>query len=87
MDLIDKTRTEFKSNDEIIAGDIHIGGGETHAIEFITKIMKEIQIKYPAVKYHVYSGNSSELTCEALIIATMPKGKQQQMVLRIAPTM
>ena len=47
MDLIDKTRTEFKSNDEIIAGDIHIGGGETHAIEFITKIMKEIQINIP----------------------------------------
>ena len=62
MDLIDKTRTEFKSNDEIIAGDIHIGGGETHAIEFITKIMKEIQIKYPAVKYHVYSGNSSDVS-------------------------
>ena len=42
MDLIDKTRTEFKSNDEIIAGDIHIGTAETKAIDLIAKIIKEI---------------------------------------------
>lgn len=43
MDMIDKTRAEFKSSDKIIAGDIRIGGGETYALELITKIMKDIQ--------------------------------------------
>ena len=62
MDLIDKTRTEFKSSEEIIAGDIYIGGGETHAIKLITKIMNEIQNKYPNIKYHLYSGNSDDVS-------------------------
>ena len=62
IDLIDKTRTEFKSSEEIIAGDIYIGGGETHAIKLITKIMNEIQNKYPNIKYHLYSGNSDDVS-------------------------
>ena len=62
IDLIDKTRTEFKSSEEIIAGDIYIGGGETHAIKLITKIMNEIQNEYPNIKYHLYSGNSDDVS-------------------------
>lgn len=62
IDLIDKTRTEFKSSEEIIAGDIYIGGGETYAIKLITKIMNEIQNEYPNIKYHLYSGNSDDVS-------------------------
>lgn len=56
MDMIDKTRAEFKSSDKIIAGDIRIGSGETYAFELITKIMRDIQKDYPNIKYHIYSG-------------------------------
>ena len=62
IDMIEKTRDEFKSSDKIIAGNIRIGGGETHAIELITKIMQNIQKDYPNIQYHLYSGNSDDVS-------------------------
>lgn len=62
MDMIDKTRAEFKSNEKIVAGDIYIGGGETYAIELIAKIMKDIRKDYPNIAYHIQSGNSEDIT-------------------------
>lgn len=62
IDMIEKTRAEFKSSDKIIAGDIRIGGGETHAIELITKIMRNIQKDYPNIQYHLHSGNSDDVS-------------------------
>ena len=62
IDMVEKTRDEFKSSDKIIAGNIRIGGGETHAIELITKIMLNIQKDYPNIQYHLYSGNSDDVS-------------------------
>ena len=62
IDMIEKTRTEFKSGDKIIAGNIRIGGGETYAIELITKIMRNIQKENPNIQYHIYSGNSDDVS-------------------------
>lgn len=62
MDMIDKTRAEFKSSNKIIAGDIRIGSGETHTLELITKIMRDIQKDYPDIKYHLYSGITSDIS-------------------------
>ena len=62
IDMVEKTRDEFKSSDKIIAGNIRIGGSETHAIELITKIMRNIQKDYPNIQYHIYSGNSDDVS-------------------------
>lgn len=62
IDMVEKTRDEFKSGDKIIAGNIRIGGGETHAIELITKIMRNIQKENPNIQYHIYSGNSDDVS-------------------------
>ena len=62
IDMVEKTRAEFKSGDKIIAGNIRIGGGETYAIELITKIMRNIQKENPNIQYHVYSGNSDDVS-------------------------
>lgn len=62
MDMIDKTRAEFKSSNKIIAGDIRIGSSETHTLELITKIMRDIQKDYPDIKYHLYSGITSDIS-------------------------
>ena len=62
IDMVEKTRDEFKSSDKIIAGNIRIGGSETHAIELITKIMLNIQKDYPNIQYHLYSGNSDDVS-------------------------
>ena len=62
VDMVEKTEAEFKSINEIIGGDIYIGCGETEAMKYVTQIMKELQDEYPAVKFHIYSGNAEDVT-------------------------
>ena len=62
MDMVVKVEEEFNSMEETISGDIYIGGGETKAMKLIAEIVKELQSKYPTIKYHFYSGNSDEVT-------------------------
>ena len=58
VELVEKTETEITASDEIINGDIYIGGGETDAMRIIAHIVKKLQEKYPQVKYHLFSGNA-----------------------------
>ncbi len=61
INLVDKTESEFNTPDEIISGDIYIGGGETDAMRFIAKIAKKLQDDYPHVRYHLFSGNADDV--------------------------
>ena len=61
MDMVDKTRAEFKSSDNIIAGDIYIGTAETKAIDSIAKIIKDMQKDFPNIIYHIHSGNYADI--------------------------
>lgn len=60
--MADKLKTEFSSMKETVSGDVYIGGGETDAIRHIARIVKELQIRYPNVRYHLYSGNEEDVT-------------------------
>ena len=62
IDMIEKTRAEFNFTDELIAGDIFIGAGETWAMSLLASIMKDIQETYPHIRYNIYSGNFSDIT-------------------------
>lgn len=62
VELVEKTETEITASDEIINGDIYIGGGETDAMRIIAHIVKKLQEKYPQVKYHLFSGNADDVT-------------------------
>lgn len=62
VELVEKTETEITASDEIINGDIYIGGGETDAMHIIAHIIKKLQEKYPQVKYHLFSGNADDVT-------------------------
>ncbi|MCR2032954.1 LysR family transcriptional regulator [Anaerofustis stercorihominis] len=62
VELADKTQSEFLSNEEMISGDIYIGGGETDAMRIVAKTAKELQKIYPGIKYHLYSGNAQDVT-------------------------
>lgn len=62
ISMVDKTETEFTSMKNIIAGDIYIGGGETEAIKLVARIAKELRETYPAIHYHLYSGNAEDVT-------------------------
>ncbi|HMM05909.1 MAG TPA: LysR family transcriptional regulator [Clostridiales bacterium] len=61
MDLVDKTETEISSTNEVISGDVYIGGGETDTMRLIAKIAKKLQGEYPNIQYHLYSGNAEDV--------------------------
>lgn len=58
LNLIEKTENEISLSDNIIAGDVYIGAGETDAVRLLAKIAKEIQSNYPDIHYHISSGNA-----------------------------
>lgn len=58
LNLIEKTENEISLSDNIIAGDVYIGAGETNAVRLLAKIAKEIQSNYPDIHYHISSGNA-----------------------------
>ena len=62
VELVEKTRSEFQSINETLSGDIYIGGGESDCMKYIAEIIKEIQSEFPAVKFHIYSGNAEDVT-------------------------
>ncbi|MCR5382465.1 MAG: LysR family transcriptional regulator [Lentisphaeria bacterium] len=60
MDIVGKTKTEFESAHEI-AGDIHIGGGESEAMSLLAKVIGIFRKKHPNVKFHLFSGNAEDV--------------------------
>lgn len=60
--LANKTLDEFKSFDEIIGGDIHIGCAEADGFKYFVRIMQELQKKYPRVRFNLYSSDSESTT-------------------------
>lgn len=62
IDLVEKTESEITAGDEMISGDIYIGGGETEAIKIIAEIATEFKKEYPGICYQIYSGNAEDVT-------------------------
>ncbi len=62
LDMVDKLETEFHSMEETISGDVYIGGGETDAMRQIARVVKDLQLSYPNIRYHLYSGNEDDVT-------------------------
>ena len=62
ISMVDKTEAEFNYMENAIGGDIYIGGGETDAVKLIAEIAKDLRENYPGIRYHLYSGNSEDVT-------------------------
>ena len=62
VDMVDKLEAEFSSMEETISGDVYIGGGETDAMKRIARVIKALQVSYPNIRYHLYSGNEDDVT-------------------------
>ena len=62
VDMVEKTEAEFRSINDIVSGDIYIGGGETDSMKYIAEVIKEIQTDYPDIKFHIQSGNAEDVT-------------------------
>ncbi|WP_080873545.1 LysR family transcriptional regulator [Oceanobacillus timonensis] len=61
VELVDKTEANFNQPTEFISGEIYIGGGETKAMQFIAKALKHLTHHYPAIQFHLYSGNADDI--------------------------
>ncbi len=57
MELVKKAEDEISLSDEIIAGDISIGSGETDGVRFLARTVQELQKNYPLIHLHIISGD------------------------------
>jgi len=57
-ELYNKTQSELSAPITDISGDIHIGGGESYALQIIAKTAFNVREQYPNVHFHLYSGDS-----------------------------
>ena len=48
--LMEKTRMEIQASGELVAGDLHIGGGETFGMELIAQTVQRLCKRYPLIR-------------------------------------
>lgn len=65
LSMVDKTMEEFQALDDITGGDIYIGAAESESFSYFATAAKDLQLQYPNVKFHLYSGNT-EVIAERL---------------------
>ena len=58
LELVRMTENEISQSDEVIAGDVYIGTGESDMIRIFARVAKTLQKKYPDIHYHILSGNA-----------------------------
>ncbi len=68
LSLTEKTKEQFAKMDELVAGDIYIGAGETQAMAYVAKVLAPLRRSYPRIQFHLVSGN------EDLIYDSLQKG-------------
>ena len=61
LELVRKTKEEVSSSAEDISGDIYIGAAEVESFRTVAKTMVKMRKMYPAVKFHVTSGNAEDI--------------------------
>lgn len=63
--MVDRTKSEFQSGFETIAGDVEIGAAESDAITAFGRVLKSIQLDYPGIRCNIFSGNITDV-CDKL---------------------
>ena len=58
VELVQKTEDEISLSDEAIAGDVHIGAGESDLNRYLARAAKQMNAQYPDVRFHISSGNA-----------------------------
>ncbi len=61
LDLVQKAEHEITISDDVIAGDVYIGAGETDAVRLLAKAGKKVQMEYPNIHYHISSGDTTDV--------------------------
>lgn len=61
LSLVKRTENEITLSDQLIAGDVHIGAGETDSVRLLMQTAQNVQKEYPNIHFHVSSGDSKDV--------------------------
>lgn len=61
LNLTEKAQRELLKDQEELAGDIYIGGGESATMRLIMRVIVKMQKMYPQVHFHLFSGNAQDV--------------------------
>ena len=61
LQLADKTVAEFSVPANAVAGDVHIGVGESYTSRLLAQTARELQERHPGIRYRLYDGNADDL--------------------------
>ena len=61
LDLVEKTTGELTADEDAIAGDIYIGGGESNALRLLARTAQQFRADNPGVQFHLFSGNAVDV--------------------------
>lgn len=59
--LADQTAADFTHDEGIVAGDIHIGAGESVAMRQVAQHIADFRARYPHVRFHLHSAIATDL--------------------------
>ena len=59
LELVHMTENEIALSDEVVAGDVYIGSGETDIVRLLARAAQSLRKKYPDIHYHISSGNAT----------------------------
>lgn len=62
MELVKKAEDEVSQSDDVIAGDITVGTGETDGVRLFIRAAQALQAQYPLIHLHVFSGDKETIT-------------------------
>lgn len=57
MELVKKTEDEISLSEDIVAGDITVGAGETDGVRYLAKTVQALRKEHPLVHLHIVSGD------------------------------
>lgn len=59
--LSEKTKLELQHKEEMVAGEVSIGCGETRSMSILSKNMNAFREKYPLVRFNIYSATADDI--------------------------
>lgn len=57
LELIQKAQNEITLSDQLIAGNLYIGAGETESVRELAQVAQLLQQKHPMIQFHIISGD------------------------------
>ena len=64
LELVKKAENEIAWSNEVIAGDITLGAGETEGVRVLARAAHALRREHPLVHFHIHSGDSATVTEE-----------------------